>query len=118
MDKYCLLVYGHINFLNDGCFHYFSKTCVPSLFCLQIELFFGVHMCYYGAIALETVAGFFYDSEDSNRHFTGVLGVRPPPWNSWHSTLTMELSQIAAMASSYAGALGLMDTAVFYNLMT
>jgi uncharacterized membrane protein len=24
MDQCCLLVYGHVNFLNDGCCHYFS----------------------------------------------------------------------------------------------
>ena len=37
----------------------------------------------------QTVAGFFYDSENGNQNFTSVSGVRPPPSNSCPSTLTI-----------------------------
>jgi hypothetical protein len=48
--KWTLLVYGHVNFLNDECCHYFSLISVSSLFCLQINYLFGAYMRYGGVI--------------------------------------------------------------------
>ena len=81
MDQYCLLVYGHINFLNDGCCHYFSKTSVSSLFCSQIELFFWcahvLRWCYstrdYGWLLL------WQWGQQSTLH-----------WHPWYMAPTLE----------------------------
>ena len=69
-----------------------AKLVCHLCFVRKLNYFFGVHMCYGGVTALETMAGFFYDSEDNNQHFTGIPGIWPQPWNSCLSTLTMELS--------------------------
>ena len=37
----------------------------------------------------QTMADFFYDSENSNQNFTSISGVRPPPLNSCPLTLTI-----------------------------
>jgi hypothetical protein len=51
MDQCCLLVYGHINFLNDGCCHFFAKLVCHLCFVCKLNYLFGAHMCYGGVTA-------------------------------------------------------------------